>query len=223
MFSGIAKRFYRGALRVGVSILGQERLFTGYFRFNRWRNSESASGDGSSLQSAQHLITTIPELMREFGCQSILDAPCGDFHWAQHMNIAGEYIGADIVRPLIERNHRKFGGPRRRFMHADIQESTLPEVDLILCRDALVHFSYRDVWKAIENFKRSKSTYLLTTTFPDCRNADIPTGDWRGLNLEEAPFNFPHPLRRIQEFAPPPFQSKQLGLWRIGDLPNNRH
>ena len=65
--------------------------------------------------------------------------------------------------------------------------------------------------------------YLLTTTFPSCdQNEDIVTGDWRLLNLQRPPFNFPPPLRLMNERCTESrgaFGDKSLGLWLVGQLP----
>jgi hypothetical protein len=67
--------------------------------------------------------------------------------------------------------------------------------------------------KAINNIKRSRSQYLLTTTFPDhSTNTGIITGTWQPLNLCAPPFNLPAPIRVIPEGHPPPYEDKSLGL-----------
>lgn len=92
---------------------------------------------------------------------------------------------------------------------------------MLLCRDCLVHLSHDQVKDAMRNVKRSAITYLLTTTFVRREaNADIPTGEWRPLNLQRPPFDFPPPLRLIDEQCPhPEFRDKALGLWRVADIP----
>src|SRR5439155_1645639 len=126
---------------------------------------------------------------------------CGDFNWMQHLNLGPvDYIGADIVAALIEENRRMFGSERRKFLVANVIKDTLPAVDLILCRDCLMHLSNEDVVKAIRNLKRSGAMYLLTTTYTARgENAAILTGQWRAVNLELPPFGFPAPLRLINE------------------------
>ena len=102
----------------------------------------------------------------------------------------------------------------------DLVEGDLPTVDLIFCRDCLVHFSARLAMKAIGNIKRSRSKYLLTTTFPrQATNDTIVTGNWRPVNLSAAPFNFPPPMLLIDEKNPPPHEDKSMGMWRVDDLP----
>jgi hypothetical protein len=138
----------------------------------------------------------------------------------RHVDLGIPYIGADIVGELVERNAREFGSARRRFVRLDLTTDNLPRVDLVLCRDALVHFSYAHIWSAIENIKRSGAEYLLTTTFVDRRNKNIPTGGWRRLNLEAPPFSFPQPLELIDEQCQPRCAEKHLALWRVRDLPH---
>jgi hypothetical protein len=64
---------------------------------------------------------------------------------------------------------------------------------------------------------------LLTTTFTSQRpNRDTSRGEWRTLNLELPPFNFPKPLRVINEKcseAGGAYWDKGLALWRLSDLP----
>ena len=84
-----------------------------------------------------------------------------------------KYWGADIVKDIIKNNKANYSNAKRNFIWADITSSTLPQVDLLFCRDCLVHFSYNDIARAVSNMKRSKSKYLLTTTFLTCKNRDI--------------------------------------------------
>jgi hypothetical protein len=150
----------------------------------------------------------------------MLDIPCGDFAWMRHVDIgAAKYIGADIIRELILSHERLHTTNNRRFAVLDIVADELPQADLILCRDCLVHFSYRLIRKAVRNIGCSQATYLLTTTFPEHSNSDIVTGNWRPLNLCRPPFDFPPPIQLINEGHPPPYADKSLGLWQISGLP----
>jgi hypothetical protein len=95
---------------------------------------------------------------------------------------------------------------------------------VILCRDGLVHFSFREIRAALRNFRRSGAEHLLATTFVDtARNVDIRTGGgWRALNLQAPPFSFPPPLELVDERCTRcggRYRDKRLGLWRIDALP----
>jgi len=204
---------------------GQRRLvFEAILRDNTWGDAESRSGMGSNLLYTETLRAELPPLIEEFGFRSMLDIPCGDFFWMRLLTLDLTYVGGDIVPRLVERNQSLFGGERRRFAQLDIVCDRLPKVDLVFCRDCLVHLSYEDAFRALSNIKRSGSTYLLTTTYVDRQsNRDIRTGDWRTLNLRLPPFGLATPLRLIDERAPQEgFRDKSLGLWMIADLPVRR-
>ena len=131
-----------------------------------------------------------------------------------------QYIGGDIVNELIEKNKIQYGSDKLRFIHLDLIHDKLPKVDLIFCRDCLVHFSNAHVFQALRNIIDSDSTFLLTTTFSNReKNEDILTGSWRPINLQIPPLNFPEPIQMIDEKCPDDkFQDKNLGLWKISDI-----
>jgi len=179
------------------------------------------SGRGSDSIETKIICRELPGILSSIKARVILDVPCGDFNWMKDINLpVEEYIGADIVAELIDNNERRYGRPGRRFFRADIVSASLPKADLILVRDALVHLSNKDVLRAIANLKSSGSIYLLTTTFVRHGESDIVTGQWRPINLEEKPFNFPKPLALFNEECPEGegYADKSLGLWKFSDL-----
>lgn len=185
-----------------AKIGGMEERFTHIFARNKWKDAESRSGAGSSLQATSEIRRALPGLISELEVKSVLDAPCGDYNWFQHIDGLSElnYIGGDIVRPLIDANQQTHASERVSFIHLDITTDLLPAVDAWLCRDCLIHLSYADIERALTNFKRSKIRYWWLTTHRNIdRNIDIPTGHCRMLNLERAPFSFPEPLRYLAD------------------------
>ena len=188
---------------------------------NEWGGSESLSGHGSDYKSTEALRLLLPEIFVELNVQSLLDAPCGDFYWMNLTDLQVEqYIGIDIVPDLILQNQNKYGADNRHFLSLDITSDNLPKVDLILCRDCLVHLSFKQIKEAIKNFKKSGSTYLLTTTYPDLLqvNKNIVTGDWRPIDLQKHPFNFLEPTKLVNENCTTDLKEKSLGLWKISDI-----
>lgn len=197
--------------------------FAPFYTENRWGDAESVSGPGSSLERTAKLRQELPALLEELGARTLLDAPCGDFNWMKDTALnLDQYLGADIIPDLIARNQSLYGDERTRFAVLDLTRDELPRVDIILCRDCLIHFSDRHVAAAIRNFKRSGSTYLLANTYPDwTANNNIRTGDFRYVNLLAPPFNFPTPLKQIDEKLPEEraqFFGKVLALWKLEDL-----
>lgn len=195
-----------------------KRVFSDIYRNNWWADPESVSGRGSTLARTEVIRRELPTLLESVGARSLLDAPCGDFNWMRYVNLGDiMYIGADVVPELIERNRELESGAGRKFAVLNITRDRLPEVDVILCRDCFIHFSFRDIDAAIANFKKSNSIFLLATTHLSVReNADIETGGWRSVNLQLPPFNFPPPARLIMEDQE---LGKGLGMWKLGELP----
>jgi hypothetical protein len=209
---------------------GGERsdLFRRIFEENSWGNSESVSGEGSNLARTAIVRAELPALLTRYGVRSILDAPCGDFFWMKELDLDGiVYTGIDIVPEIVARNVELYASAQRAFLLGDLIEDALPAADLILCRDCLVHLTYAETRRALDNFRQSGATWVLTTTFTGPRvNHDITTGGWRPINLERAPYNFPTPVMVINEQSDEvdeelgPFPDKSLGLWPLADLPS---
>lgn len=221
MFRSIKKLFSKSDQNPEVDL--KERFSQIYFK-NIFRGKVSRSGSGSDMVQTAEIRRVLPKLIQEYGIRSFMDAPCGDLHWMKDTELNVEhYIGVDIVEPLIEKNRKEFGKEGTSFLCMDLATDELPQADIIFCRDCLVHLTYDEIRKVIANFKRSKSTYLLTTTFTDRMvNVDLVLKNiWRPLNLEMAPFNFPKPLKLINEKCSEDnnqYTDKSLGLWRLDEL-----
>jgi hypothetical protein len=193
---------------------GVRGVFTRHYKSNKWGNSESVSGSGSTIVKTENIRKEIPNVIRTFGVKRLFDGPCGDFNWFRliQRDSGVEYVGGDIVAPLIQKNQTNFGDEVTRFIEIDIISDELPEADLWICRDCFIHLSNEDILSTLENFVRSKVQYLLTTTYPDCNvNLNIPTGATRPLNLQLAPFGIGEPLLSIDEIVGD--STRALGLW----------
>jgi hypothetical protein len=192
-----------------------KQVFLHHYEVNAWDNEESVSGPGSTVAYTENIRKEIPRLVKKLGVSSILDAPCGDFNWFRMIewetNIS--YIGGDIVEPLVESNQRLYENQTTKFINLDIVQDRLPAADLWLCRDCLFHLSNRDVLLVLDNFLKSDIRYLLTSIHPDCdKNADIPTGSFRLLNLQLPPFRFGKPLQVMDDWIEG-YPVRELVLW----------
>lgn len=186
-----------------------------------WGSADSVSGLGSELDSTARLRGLLPELLRDLGVRTLLDIPCGDFHWLSRVVLpVDHYIGADIVEAVVQRNRQQYS---REFVRLDLCSDPLPKVDLVMCRDCLVHLSNANITRAIANLKASGSEWLLTTHFLECpANIDIANGDWRMLNFQRPPFAWPPPARVLVEGCDESnggYADKVLALWRLTELP----
>ncbi|WKN33530.1 class I SAM-dependent methyltransferase [Porifericola rhodea] len=200
-------------------------VFEDIYKQSSWNinTQESVSGEGSNLEQTATLRRELPEILNQLKVKSILDIPCGDFYWMSKVSLDHvAYTGADIVTELVKQNQTTYGKEGRQFIEKNLLEDLLPKVDLIFCRDCLVHFSIADVYKAIANIKKSGAQYLMSTHFTqEDENKDIVTGGWRPLNFCLHPFNFPKPLALLNENCSEmegAFQDKCMAVWRVAEL-----
>jgi hypothetical protein len=223
IISGIYRRYKRKRLERRLADRDTEQVFTEIFAKGRWAGSNSCSGPGSDLRQTRVLVKELPPLLEELDIKTMLDIPCGDLHWMDQVDLGGiEYIGADIVKEIVDRNRANHAMNNARFEHIDLIRDDLPRVDLVLYRDCLVHFSFDDIRAAVSNIRSSGATYLLATTFTARdANREILTGEWRPLNLCNPPLDFPTPIRTINEECTQDggiYPDKSLGLWRVADI-----
>jgi hypothetical protein len=213
--------FLRYDIYARIRSLDRERVFSKIYEDNYWDGNCSISGPGSSLECTHAVRKALPNLLAKLGARSVLDIPCGDFQWMKDVPLCVEqYIGADIVLPMIQKNQEVFGA-RGEFLHLDLLRDRLPSADVIFCRDCLVHLSFREIQLALQNIKIASPKHFITTTFPNHKaNADTVTPYWRALNMQLSPFNFPQPIHLIKDFSDSQAndQGKYLGVWSAGDL-----
>ena len=198
-----------------------EYRYRHFYETNHWNEIESVSGPGSTLEETKWLRERLRKMFHKLEVKTLLDLPCGDFHWMQHVDLSEiNYIGGDLVSELVERNLAKYAREGIEFKKINLVKDSLPAADVILCRDCLVHMSFADVQAAFININRSGIKWLLTTNFPDVkRNNDIVTGQWRPINLMLPPFNLPYPAEVINENCLEiEFKDKNLSLWSMKEL-----
>lgn len=186
-FLKISRRKYRKTIKDK----SPEEVFNYIYQNNVWGDKESISGSGSNVHQTRQLVALISDILKKMEIKTFLDLPCGDFNWMHKVDLSAiNYVGGDIVESIVDENNRKFKSQRMKFQVLNIITDQLPEADLLLCRDCFVHLSNAKVMQALENIKKQKIKYLLTTSFPATKhNVDILTGEWRPLNLELPPFN----------------------------------
>jgi hypothetical protein len=156
-----------------------DAIFRDIYRRNHWAGPDSPSGPGASGDQTRVLGVALPELLRRLEAEVLLDLPCGDYGWMRRMELpVAQYIGADLLPELVQPLQAACTDTRHRFVVLDLTRDSLPEADLLFCRDCLVHLSFADIRRALSNVRRCRIAHLLTTTFPQCEvNEDIVTGD----------------------------------------------
>lgn len=194
---------------------------------NLWGANETRSGLGSSFDATRQVRAALQFVCEKYQVERLLDLPCGDAAWIHYAGLPiKEYLGGDIVSEIIKRNQERQDDQRVNcsvdYKVVDITRDDLPPGDLILCRDCLVHLSFKNIEAALRNVAKSGARYFMTTTFPLHEgNADIQDGDWRLLNLEREPFFLLPPLEIFNERCDEQggaYADKSLALWEVSQL-----
>jgi hypothetical protein len=197
-----------------------KEVFTDIYINRKWdeptKSNESVSGNGSSLDFTRNLRQELPKLFDTFAIKSVFDAPCGDLNWMSRVlehRPDIEYIGGDIVDPLIEQLTKTYFN--YKFIKVNIINDSLPAADLMICRDCLFHLSEDNIKTFFRNFVSSNIAALLVTSdiLPE-PNRDIETGDYRHLNLFTAPYNFtPDFIYEINDWPYSTPATRKMFMW----------
>jgi hypothetical protein len=186
-----------------------------------WASSEteSLSGDGSSLAATKDLRAALPSLISDLGVRTLLDLGCGDFNWMKEAQLdLQKYIGADIVSEVI-RSNQKYSDAKHAFLVLDGCADPLPAADVVLCRETIFHLSFKDTKLLLKNVKDSGARFLLATTNPTVAiNTDIPTGAFREINLSISPYRLGDPIRTIADGGWN-IKTRALGVWPVDRIP----
>ena len=186
--------------------LDNDKIFDYINNFSIWggRNNESVSGKGSTLkytvvyrEQLKHFIKTYPIKNIKF-----FDAPCGDLNWIKEFFNSVDYIGGDISNDLVKKLNLKY--PNIKLTQFDVINDKFPEADIWHCRHCLFHLSLNDILKALTNYTKSNIPFALITNhfLPDSITYDIPTGNFRYLDLTNFPFYLPKPRLWLLDSVP---------------------
>lgn len=176
-----------------------EVRMTEIYTQNEWGCPESRSGPTSTLERTQELREKLSELFQTLGIETIVDIGCGDWSWIQHVNLDSiQYLGIDIVTPLIEKLQNTYTKSNVKFQKMDVLQEPPETGDLWLCRDFLNILSLQQVSQFFPKFLESKTPYLaLTTIETNEGSSDGTTGIQRSLDLFQPPFLMPEPLHTL--------------------------
>ncbi len=178
----------------------QQATFSDIFRTNAWGDAERVAGPGSTRERA--LISKRTSVAARSLARGIdrrramrrlqLDTRCP--------RAARRAVHRHRHRRATDcRNTRRHAARNRRFLCLDMTRAALPEADMIIYRDGLVHLSFTDAKAAVRNFRRSGSKYLLV---PIHRASPEPQRADRWLASAESrgdPVPLPAPLALVDE------------------------
>ena len=194
-----------------------KKRFDLIYEKNFWSSKESVSGLGSQFDNTISIKDGIRDIIKKYDIKEILDAPCGDFNWIKDVLSKDlTYTGVDIVEKLIQKNKNLNSHKNIDFLTLDITKDKLPDSDLMICRDCLIHLSFESINSFFKNFLKSDIKYILMTIYKlknkkkKIINLDIPDGEYREIDLSEPPFSLNEPYQKILDKDE---QNKQSGFY----------
>lgn len=194
----------------------RKNVFEEIYNSGIWLNDadqHSLSGKGSEELVAASIRAPLANTLEFLRVERMVDVGCGDWTWFQKMDVTYDYIGVDIVQSVVDGNQEKYGTSNIHFMHLDAVEEALPSSDVVLCREVIFHLSFADALRLIDNIKKSTKYLIATSCHSIWFNSNIPTGDFRELNLVMAPFRFPRPSHVIDDGLIA--GGRILGVWDV--------
>ena len=206
-----------------VSSSSVSAIFNDIYMNKRWTNAGGGSGAGSTLAytvGARHILD---EVVTQHNISTIGDVPCGSFHWMstfmeEHPRI--DYTGVDIVDLGLSKVHKD--DPNLHFIQGDISVVPLPQVDLILSRDALQHLPFDIIHRTLKNIQKADPTWFLVGSYPEAgqNNTDISIGEYFNIDLQRKPFSLGAPLEDYPEHTPDAkhlylYSQAQIRAWKL--------
>jgi SAM-dependent methyltransferase len=182
----------------------------------------TVNGPGSFLESTEEVRRWLPEVIRQRGVTSVVDVPCGDWHWMQYVDLVGaDYLGLDVVPDTIQQNQVRFAARSDvQFICWNALCDPFPwQPDLIFCRDFLQHLPNDQIQAVLDKFIASGGRYLITNNYIGADNyaveckvdsghagaydltEPLPGYYYRPVNIEAPPFSLAGRLEAIIEGA----------------------
>lgn len=175
----------------------------------------SSHGHGASGLEYFNRSEKLLKLFKNYGICSVFDAGCRTRDWICLLDFKKEnikYIGGDISPAMVRYCNQNFTD--HKFLEHDCTTDLLPEVDLILSSDVMIHLNNQDKLKFLNNFVNSNSKYLLMTDDQlHTQNTELEIIEhgfpFANINWALEPWNFPPALDFINDIS----NDQRLKLW----------
>jgi hypothetical protein len=145
----------------------RKEIFARIYSNMEWGNKETLSGEGTRPEAAEPYVNYLIDFLKSNAeIQKIVDVGCGDWKmWPNNFFSKYKYLGVDIVEKVVQENTAKFAAQDINFIAKDFLESSLPNADLLLCKDVLIHLSDSDIEKALVIFKKFRFQIIVTDLY----------------------------------------------------------
>ena len=106
------------------------------------------SGIGSRGSSLIYKKQILKQMIDDLSPQSVLDIGCGDQFVTSDLP-DDIYTGIDVSPVVTEQNRRRY--PKRRYITGDFLSESLPQFDLTICFDVVIHLDNIESYRAFVN------------------------------------------------------------------------
>jgi len=174
-----------------------QKTFEDIFEHNSWGNSESRSGDGSTVTATTGIRKCLGDWIQERNVKFLLDIPCGDGNWQRLIpgvsNGSVQYYGYDISPGAVEAasKHNELLSNMHFGVLDLVSQVPTEKADMIIVKEVIQHLPLAMGLKMLQNAKAAGIKWLAVTSNPLYHNVDIKPGGWfAGPNAQAPPFNF---------------------------------
>ena len=170
----------------GVSYKVFEKTYAG----NTWGSRESFSGEGSEMSITESVRKCLGNWIQKYSIDNFGDV-CGDTNWQKYIPGISkvDYTGYDVSEKALQYAANKNKDTAFQFKPLDITAQVPDKHDAFMIRDVIQHLTLEQGVSALKNIKDSGAKYLIVSSYPAGRNANIPTGFFYKNNVYEPPFN----------------------------------
>jgi len=162
--------------------------FEEIYQKNEW---SYGSGHGSLLINNEGYIEFLEKFMEKNNILSVLDLGCGDWQFSKKIDWTGiQYKGYDIVESVVNNNNKRYSSNNISFHVFSDNFSKLPEVDLLIVKDVLQHWSKETIDNFIPSLNRYKFSLITNCVgFDETLNDLVEDGGFSNLDLRLPPYN----------------------------------
>ena len=138
-----------------------QNIFEKLYSERLWQVGSSLSGPGSDPENALVYVSYVEKLIEKFNRVQILDIGHGDWAmWPKDFFKNLDYVGIDVVKDLNEFVKKTYGSKNIQFIQLDASKDQLPDADLVLIKDVLMHLSNEDISKILQKLKKFSLTII---------------------------------------------------------------
>lgn len=183
-------RYIRAKIR-SVGCTTDEEIFSHMYEKNLFKGG--GSGYGSKPCHARPYLKFLQKHLTKTNIKTIADLGCGDWQLMSQIKIptATYYTGFDIAKSVIDANTKNYKKKNITFCHIhSLEDFQSQKADLLLIKDVMQHWPNKKIQFFIENILPNFKYALITNDY--CTkdvNHNVPSGGYRPIDLEAAPFN----------------------------------